>query len=796
MMLYTRWRKVWADFWSNKTRTLLMVSTILVGVFSVGLVNNMGRLMNQDMDNDFNSSIPSEAQISAYPLDENWVRSIRDVPGVGEAEGVYELIAKWVTPSGTTTNIDFFAIDSFEKKRLDIPKPAHNGDEMPPLKHHGVVFDRSAESLGMKPGDKIKVELPNGEKRELTFSGYVHNSTAFPYAMSGVVTGYVTRETGKWLGANDGYNKILVSVAENPTDRDHVGNVIKKITDRFDRAGLTGYGVSMYDPGHHFAWQITQGVIFILSFFGWLTVILSGFLIVNTIVALMMQQTKQIGVMKAIGAGMEQILPMYIVLLMGFGLLAFVVSVPLSAWGAAVMNSFMGNMLNYDVSPTTLFPDIVFQQGLISFLVPVLAAGIPVLNSLRKPVREALSDFGMSAGTKPKNGMESKAEFIPRPILLSLRNAFRKKARTSLTFFTLVLAGAIFIAVFNLWSSFDKVMVDIQGYYLSDINVVLEHSYPFKMVSNVVKTVPGIQGVEGWLTAEGKLQKPGAKKEDTVVFVAPPSDSTLIKPMMVSGRWLTPEDRNAIVIGNHLQKIRPDLKLNDWVKIKINDKWTNWQIIGFYRMPGNVDPPLLYTNYDYLGNETGMPNRVFELRAITYEHDGVSQSTISEALQKELKRRKIGVSYVQTASEWFSQQKSTTDVLAYCMLIMAVLIAVVGGLGLSNTMNLNVLERTREIGVMRAIGASNWNIRLIVVMEGIVIGLLSWVLGVALSVPFTYLLDYGVGISIFQSPLDAVFSWTGSLVWLFGILILATISSLAPASHASSIPIRETLAYE
>jgi putative ABC transport system permease protein len=796
LVLYTRWRKVWADFWSNKTRTLLMVSTILVGVFSVGLVNNMGRMMNLDMDNDFNSSNPSEAQISAYPLDETWVRSVRDIPGVGDAEGVYELIAKWVTPTGTTTNIDFYTIDSFEKKRLDVPKPVEAGGEMPPFKHHSVVFDRSAEALGIKPGDMVKVELPNGEKRELTFSGYIHNSTNFPYSMSNVVTGYVTRETGEWLGAKDGYNKLLVSIAENPTDRAHVGDVIKKITDLFDRSGLTGYGVSMYNPGHHFAWQITQGVVFILSFFGWLTVILSGFLIVNTIVALMMQQTKQIGVMKAIGAGMEQILPMYLVLLLGFGLLAFIVSVPLSSWGAALMNNFMGAMLNYETSPATFFPDIVIQQGLISFLVPVLAAGIPVINSLRKPVRESLSDFGISGGSKPKKGMDSKIKFIPRPILLSLRNAFRKKARTSLTFFTLVLAGAIFIAVFNLWSSFDKAMVDVQGYYLSDINVVLEQSYPFKMVSNVVKSIPGIEGVEGWLTIGGELQRPGEKKEDAIAFVAPPSDSTLIKPMMVSGRWLKPGDRNVIVVGNHLQKIRPDLKLNDWVRIKINDKWTNWQIIGFYRMPGNVNPPLIYTNYEYLSYETGMPNKVYELRAITYEHDGTTQSTISEALQKELKKRKISVSYVQTAAEWFSQQKSTTDVLAYCMLIMAVLIAVVGGLGLSNTMNLNVLERTREIGVMRAIGASNWNIQSIVVMEGIVIGLLSWILGAVLSIPFTLLLDYGVGISIFQSPLDAVYSWSGSFAWLIGVLLLATISSIAPASHASKIPIRETLAYE
>lgn len=773
-----------------------MVSTILVGVFSVGLVNNMGRMMNQNMETDFNSSNPSEAQISTSMFDENWVRSIRNISGVGDAEGVYELIAKWVTPSGTTTNIDFLAIDTFEKKRLDTVKPAGEGESLPPLTHHGVVFDRSAQSLGLKPGDPVEVELPNGEKRQLTFSGYIHNSTCFPYPMSGIITGYVTRETGKWLGAYDGYNRLLVSVAENPTDRNHVTDVVKKITDRFEKNGVNVYSVSMYDPGHHFAWQITQGVIFILSFFGWLTVILSAFLIVNTIVALMMQQTKQIGVMKAIGASMDQILPMYMVLLMGFGFLAFVVSVPLSSWAAALMNSFMGNMLNYDSAPASLYPDIVLQQGLISFLVPVLASGIPVVTSLNRPVREALSDFGLSGGTKPKKGIESRWKLLPRPILLSLRNAFRKKARTSLTFITLVLAGAIFIAVFNLWYSFDKVMVDIQGYYLSDVNVVLERSYPFKMISNIVKSIPGISGVEGWLTIEGKLQKQDQKKEDAVVFVGPPSNSTLIKPMMVSGRWLTPDDRNAIVIGNHLQKIRPDLKLNDWVKIKINDKWTNWQIIGFYRMPGNIDPPLIYTNYEYLSYEAGLPNKVYELRAITYEHDSLSQSTISEALQKELKKRKIAVSYVQTSSEWVSQQKSTTDVLAYCMLIMACLIAIVGGLGLSNTMNLNVLERTREIGVMRAIGASDTNIQLIVVMEGIVIGLLSWVVSVILSIPFTMLLDYGVGISIFQSPLDAVFSLTGSIAWLAGVLALAAISSIAPASHASKIPIRETLAYE
>jgi len=794
--MFTRWRKVWADFWSNKSRTLLMISTIVVGVFSVGLVNNMALMMNGDMDYDYLSAVPSHAQISAYPLDEDWIRSIRDIPGVGDAEGRNQLIAKWVTPGGVTTNIIFSSVKSFEEMRLDRVEPVAGSDALPSLAHHSVVFDNSARTLGMQPGDTISIELPDGGKRDLRFGGYVHSGTNFPYAMSGIVTAYMNRETARYLGVSDSYGYLLVSVSENATNQEHVTDVTKKITDLLERKGVKVSDVTVENPGHHFAWQITQGVIFILNFFGWLTVILSGFLIVNTIVALMMQHTKQIGVMKAIGAGMDQILVMYVILLLIFGGVAFVISVPLASWGGSQLNSFMSNFLNYDMRPVEIFPNVVLVQALISFLTPILAAIIPMFNSLRKPVREALSDFGLSGNTKGTGDNKSKLEFIPRPVLLSLRNAFRKKARISLTFSTLVLGGAIFIAVFNLWSSFDKVMQDVQGYFLADINVSLNQIYSNRLISNVAHSIQGVEGVEGWLTIEGQLKKPDGKKVDTIAFVAPPSNSTLIKPMMVSGRWLRPGDRDKIVIGNHLQAIRPDLKIDDWVEIKVNGKKTKWQIIGFYRMPGNVNPPLIYTNYEYLSHLIGMPNKIYELRAITSSHDPASQAKISETLQKEFKKRKIAVAYVQTAADWYNQQKSTTDVLAWCMLIMACLIAVVGGLGLSNTMNLNVLERTREIGVMRAIGASTLNIQSMVVMEGLVIGLISWILGIILSIPFTCLLDYGVGVSIFQSPLDVVFSWTGSLVWLLGILILAALSSLTPASHASRLSVRETLAYE
>ena len=130
------------------------------------------------------------------------------------------------------------------------------------------------------------------------------------------------------------------------------------------------------------------------------------------------------------------------------------------------------------------------------------------------------------------------------------------------------------------------------------------------------------------------------------------------------------------------------------------------------------------------------------------------------------------------------------------MLFMAALIAIVGGLGLMGTMSINVLERTREIGVMRAIGASNGDIQSIVIVEGLVIGLISWAISIFISIPITNVLTYGVGMAIMTSPMPAVYGVSGIIAWLVFTLILATIASALPARRASKLTVKDTLAYE
>jgi putative ABC transport system permease protein len=113
-----------------------------------------------------------------------------------------------------------------------------------------------------------------------------------------------------------------------------------------------------------------------------------------------------------------------------------------------------------------------------------------------------------------------------------------------------------------------------------------------------------------------------------------------------------------------------------------------------------------------------------------------------------------------------------------------------------STMSINVLERTREIGVLRAVGASNWNIQSIVIVEGMVVGLISWVISLLLAIPITGLMATGVGVLLFSTPLRTIYGLTGIFVWLIGMLVIGIIASALPARSASRLTIKDTLAYE
>jgi putative ABC transport system permease protein len=665
---------------------------------------------------------------------------------------------------------------------------------MPPLRDKEILFDASATMLGYKPGDTILIDIGGGKQRELRLSGYIHAAAGFPYMQVRIVNAFITPKTMEWLGGTLDFNTLEISVAENPTDEAHVKQIVQAVAERLERSGLTNISSRVSQPGHHFAYSFVLVVVYVMSVLGWLTSLLSGFLIINTITALMNQHTRQIGIMKATGGGTWQIFGMYIVLILSFGLIALLIAIPLADGAAQNIGNGMAGYLSIYLSPYLGYTSTVVQQIIVALVIPLLAALWPIYSSVRLTVREALTDYGIRGSLTAKKTSISKSNLIiPRPMRLSMRNAFRRKARLALTLFTLVLAGAIFMAVNNLGASFARVIDEFGGYYVADVTIGFDRPYRLDKVTNIANSVANVEGVEGWLDYSGTLIRGKEEARTRVSFTAPPSSSILIKPTISSGRWLKPGDENAVVIGDKMVKMFPDLKVGDWLTVEIDGKETEWHIVGIYTFTLDIG---MFVNSEYLSRLINQTGQVYSLRMITSEHDIGTQQRVSEQVQARFASNGIRVTSAQSGVEQIQNIGSTFNIFVTFIMVMAILIAVIGTMGLMGTMSINVMERTREIGVMRAIGASNWNIQSIVIVEGMVIGLISWVISILLSIPITGVLTAGVGTQFFQSPMPFVYNLNGIFSWLIGILVIGTISSVLPARHASRLTVKDTLAYE
>jgi putative ABC transport system permease protein len=799
-MIQPRWRKVLADLWSNKTRSALTVLTIMVGLFAVGFVSGMKDIMLVDMNADHDAANPHSGMIYTEPFDDDLVRTLHSVPGVADVEGRNSVLVRVQIPgSEQKIPLSFQGFESVEERRIDQLRPS-NPAQIPVLAKGDILLEvATLNTMPVQPGDILTVETGDGKLRQLRVAGLIRDVTQIPYHMGwGSLTGYTSPETVEWLGGSRDYTSIYFNVSENKKSEPHVNEVAAALRNQIERSGREVYGTNVYKPGQHYATYITEGVAAIMAILGSLSVFLSIFLIVNTVNALLAQHTRQIGVMKAVGGGTGQIAAMYLMLMLAFGLMALAIAIPLSGMLSYFVIEKMAPWLNFQPAGFRITPGTAAIQAALALGVPLLAALFPVLISTRITVREAISTYGLGKGHFGQSWFDrliEKISFLPRPTLISLRNTIRRKGRLVMTLITLTLGGAIFISVLNLKTGTENVLDSLEGYFLADVNVNLERSYRLERLSEIAESVPGVTGLEAWMYESGEVQNPDGSKQN-VGIIAPPSNSRLIDPVLTAGRWLLPEDDNAVVIGNHLLKVRPDLRVGDTLTIKIGERDTTWHIVGFYRLVGNTNPPLLYTNKEYLSQLLGQVGRATSLRVITTDHTPAGQKQVATALEASFKLAGIDVSNIQTGAEWRLSQSSMFDVLIYFMLAMALAIAAVGGLGLMSTMSINVMERTREIGVLRAIGASNGDVQQIVIVEGLLIGAVSWVLSLVLSLPITTALNAGVGNAILTAPIDFAFGWQGITAWLVSVIVIAAVASAIPAWNASRLTVREVLAYE
>lgn len=795
-----RWAKVGRDLASHRMRSLLVVLSIAVGVFAIGVIAGTQHIIDTQFTGAYLASNPAHATLSVSPFDDELLDTVSRMKGVAAVSASFGLSIQVETPASSRwQDLILLARPAWSDLPVNRLRP-EEGAWPPPL--NGIVLERnSLPLLGAQIGDMVQVELGDGRRREVQIAGTVYDINLPPARFVDQLYGYVSFDTLRRWGYDRQFSSLLLSVAQPNDDKAHIQAVAQQVEDKIEQGGGQVFSISTPDPGRAPVQDILDALFVILGALGVLSLLLSGFLVVNTVSATLAQQTRQVGVMKAIGATSRQIMGIYFGMALLYGLLALVIGLPLGMVGAVALARFAAGFLNFDVTGPGFAPQVLAWQVAVALAMPLLASAWPIWAGARVTVREAMASYGLGKGRFGRGPIDHLLlasqrllPFMHRPLVISLRNTFRRKGRLALTMATLTLAGAIFVGVLSVRTSLYYTLALANRYDNYDVAVEFDRPYRSQQIADQMLQLPAVAAVETWGNGSAVRQRADGSQSDRIRLRAPLAQTQMIKPRLLAGRWLLPEDQNAVVLNSNALDAEPDLAVGDTVTLRIDDKDSDWVVVGLVHSV--LTAPTAYVNYPYFTQLTGTAGRASFARVATVDHTPAAQAAAAAALHAQLEAAGFQVGRVETKFQLQEAVRLQFNILITFLLIMALLIAAVGGMGLMGAMSINVLERTREIGVMRAIGAATGAIMQIVLVEGMLIGLISWSQGVVLGWPVGRLMSQQIGLAFMDNPLEFRYAGQGALLWLAAALLISAIASFWPAHHAARLSVREVLAYE
>lgn len=802
-MRSVRWRKIIRDLWMNETRTLLAILAIAIGVFGVGSILSAYAILDREIDANYMGTTPASAKLYVAGADRELATAVATLPDVAAVQVRRVIRARVQSGPDEWGPLKLFVIDDFNN--LQVSTFTSEIGDWPPAPGD-ILVERSSISVSkMQPGDQIVVQTPDGQARALHVSGIIHDPAQAPGWQDGIEYGYITADTLALLGETASFNELHILVATDIMSVPHITDVAYQVRNFVQERGYTVSAITIPTPGTHPHTDQMDSLMFLLEAFGVLALVLSGILVANIISALLAQQIRQIGAMKAIGANTAQIAGLYSGTVLIFGIGALLIGVPLSLSAGRAYATFTATLLNFNITDNTV-PFWVFAvQIAVGLTVPLLAAAVPIFKGSRITVREAISDYGISNtqfGTNVIDTFVMRVRGLSRPFMLSLRNTFRRKARLALIIGVLAVGGATFMSAFNVNQSWlHTIDVAFQARHY-DIKVDFAEPYAKNQVEEAIMAVPGVVNVESWDEAIVVQEHPDGSDGLRFNLTAVPAATTLIDYPVIEGRWLLPEDTNALVINHEmLYDHDADIQPGDTVTLRMNGKPVVWQVVGVVREIGAPRrglgiPASAYVNLNYYDQVMGTADTTTTIRVQTAEHSADALKIMSQKLEQQFDVYEIRRLDLQASTTRRHILEEHLVVILTFLLVMALLVAAVGGLALTSVVGINVMERSREIGIMRAIGASTGIVLRVVMIEGVVIGLLSWAVAVVIARPVSISVGNFAGWLFVRSNLVHVFPTAPMWGWLAFVIVISLVASFFPAWKAANLTVNEVVAYE
>lgn len=799
-MFFALVRKAYRDVTKRRVRSLLTLLGILIGVGGVVAIVSTGQNLARAQQAAYANASQADISFWVWNAPASLPRALNEVDNVSAAELRVDFFTRcrWDRAENRpdlepgARDVYLHGVADFDHMLVD--QIALRAGRFP--KDGEVVIEQSALDLApLRFGDTLTCRGNSGEAdRKFTLVGSIQTPNYPSAALLDYVTLYApSGDVIRMLNAT-GANGLRVKV----NDMAQVADTSREISQLLDRRQIQRDAPVVRDPGNYLGKRELDALLALLAIFSVVGLVTSGFLVANTLAAIVTEQVGEIGTLKALGGTRAQVMLLYLLSALIYGAVGTLLGLFGGAFASWRLMVFIGTLLNlsvdFQVSPTG-----IALGTAVGILVTLLAGMIPALSATRISVKRALESYGITPtyGAGKLDRLLQRIVVLPPLAAMSVRNLARRKSRALVTMVVIGVAVATSLAAQAVSASVDIAIDDLFRTYRADAWVWFGE-YVGDNMRAALTTVDGVEKAEVWSLQNAWVSTDpadkGARASARARIWGLPADTTLYEPNLQQGRWYDAGASDEAVISTDLVESL-GVSLGETIQVDTAGDLRTFRVVGI-----TID------NSVFLGSEVAgkvfLPEAVvakmqgregwatfFAAGFTRHDVDGVQAQL--DAIAQKFKRYQIGS---DSAVREVKGAKDQTRILTIALAAMSVLVGLIGALGVVNTITLNVLERRREIGVLRSVGASDANVMQAFFTEGLAFGIGGWLIGIVLGYPLGLLLTRVMESVLFH--LNYVFTLQMVLVSLGFALLITAGASLIPALAAARMRVKEVLRYE
>ncbi len=744
--LHTRDRKIIKEITSRKRRTFLISLSIFIGVAGIITLFSLGdiliRQLEKEIDNDdiamLNTIVIARQQASLDNV--AYLEHLKTSTNATAVQGSLRATVRWRS-----------ARESYSTATINGYDVAFSDVEIEPVRLLEGRFPRQGE---------VAIELRFANNHDLAVGDILYftpprSNTEIPHRISGIVfhvynlspdSGiYANLDDANLLSGTNGYNLIAARFENYDAARRNsrrFSDILLQDTSYFP------VQFQLQDPDFNPLNEGAKRVANTLNFLALLSLGISAFSVINITRKIVGEQKQQIGALKTLGASRLELIYIYVGISFSYGLIGVIpgllVGVPLGHYLASYLAPEVNTVvIGFEFSAPAILIGIA-----LGLIVPSIAALLPTILGTRITILEAMTDMGIDFDYR--NGiLATLIRYLPVPITIQmgLHNINKKKMRLALTIAALTVAVASYVAILSVFNSIG----DQIGSRLSALNAA--HVRPINLPD---RDLAALQAQQNPLMNN---------LPQSQVLLGPFSNigvSVLVASYAINN--------NEVIISQAYAE-QTQLTTGDTLRLNFNNNSVWFRVVGI----APSQDVQVWINGELVTDTATLSTITDQQMSM----DELATATLNDVSTFDFLALLRG----------FRLSLETYRIL---LSVIAALIGVVGGLGLATTLSLSVLERQREIGVMRSVGAGSWAVINQFIIEGLLVGFIAWLIGLPISALIANQLIKIMGLT---EQFDTTLRLDAALTGLGAVMAIAAIASIWPAYVAATRTVSDILRY-